>query len=300
MKLPEGYDLYSVIDLKANKKDNLFVTIGSAVIMAVMFIAAYFTKGVFILAAIGWVKIIINIVIAFFGSVAYIFLHEAVHAAFFKIFDTKCKLRFGFTAGMAYCASDGYYKKAPYLAVALSPVVIWTLLLLIPCLLVPLTYFWGVFFIQIFNVSGAAGDLYVTVKILTAPKKVLILDNGTDMEIYATDLTKKEKAEAVATAPKKVLILDNGTDMEIYATDLTKKEKAEAVALGAVNENADAPQNTDNQSERKEDMQPSDGYASEAFVNCDGKAENGKISDGADSEIANGDAEMSSDNEGEK
>ena len=300
MKLPEGYDLYSVIDLKANKKDNLFVTLGSAVIMAVMFIAAYFTKGVFILAAIGWVKIIINIVIAFFGSVAYIFLHEAVHAAFFKIFDTKCKLRFGFTAGMAYCSSDGYYKKAPYLAVALSPVVIWTLLLLIPCLLVPLTYFWGVFFIQIFNVSGAAGDLYVTVKILTAPKKVLILDNGTDMEIYATDLTKKEKAEAVATAPKKVLILDNGTDMEIYATDLTKKEKAEAVALGAVNENADAPQNTDNQSERKEDMQPSDGYANEAFVNCDGKAENGKISDGADSEIANGDAEMSSDNEGEK
>ncbi len=300
MKLPEGYDLYSVIDLKANKKDNLFVTLGSAVIMAVMFIAAYFTKGVFILAAIGWVKIIINIVIAFFGSVAYIFLHEAVHAAFFKIFDTKCKLRFGFTAGMAYCSSDGYYKKAPYLAVALSPVVIWTLLLLIPCLLVPLTYFWGVFFIQIFNVSGAAGDLYVTVKILTAPKKVLILDNGTDMEIYATDLTKKEKAEAAATAPKKVLILDNGTDMEIYATDLTKKEKAEAVALGSVNENADAPQNTDNQSERKEDMQPSDGYANEAFVNCDGKAENDKISDGADSEIANGDAEMSSDNEGEK
>ena len=300
MKLPEGYDLYSVIDLKTNKKDNLFVTIGSAVIMAVMFIAAYFTKGVFILAAIGWVKIIINIVIAFFGSVAYIFLHEAVHAAFFKIFDTKCKLRFGFTAGMAYCSSDGYYKKAPYLAVALSPVVIWTPLLLIPCLLVPLTYFWGVFFIQIFNVSGAAGDLYVTVKILTAPKKVLILDNGTDMEIYATDLTKKEKAEAAATAPKKVLILDNGTDMEIYATDLTKKEKAEAVALGAVNENADAPQNTDNQSERKEDMQPSDGYANKAFVNCDGKAENGKISDGADSEIANGDAEMSSDNEGEK
>lgn len=268
MKLPEGYDLYSVIDLKANKKDNLFVTIGSVVIMAVMFIAAYFTKGVFILATIGWVKIIINIVIAFFGSVAYIFLHEATHAAFFKIFDTKCKLRFGFKAGMAYCASDGYYKKAPYLAVALSPVVIWTLLLLIPCLLVPLTYFWGVFFIQIFNVSGAAGDLYVTVKILTMPKKALILDNGTDMEIYATDLTKKEKAEAVT--------------------------------LGAVNENADAPQNTDNQSERKEDMQPSDGYASEAFVNCDGKAENGKISDGADSEIANGDAETSSDNEGEK
>ena len=75
MKLPDGYDLYSVIDLKTNKKDNLFVTIGSVVIMAVMFIAAYFTKGVFILAAIGWVKIIINIVIAFFGSVAYIFLY---------------------------------------------------------------------------------------------------------------------------------------------------------------------------------------------------------------------------------
>lgn len=204
MKLPDGYDLYSVIDLKTNKKDNLFVTIGSVVIMAVMFIAAYFTKGVYILASIGWVKIIINIVIAFFGSVVYIFLHEATHAAFFKIFDTKCRLRFGFKAAMAYCASDGYYKKAPYLAVALSPVVIWTLLLLIPCLLVPLTYFWGVFFIQIFNVSGAAGDLYVTVKILTAPKKALILDNGTDMEIYATDLTKNSEGETNGSIDKAI------------------------------------------------------------------------------------------------
>lgn len=204
MKLPDGYDLYSVIDLKTNKKDNLFVTIGSVVIMAVMFIAAYFTKGVYILASIGWVKIIINIVIAFVGSVVYIFLHEATHAAFFKIFDTKCRLRFGFKAAMAYCASDGYYKKAPYLAVALSPVVIWTLLLLIPCLLVPLTYFWGVFFIQIFNISGAAGDLYVTVKILTAPKKALILDNGTDMEIYATDLTKNSEGETNGSIDKAI------------------------------------------------------------------------------------------------
>lgn len=204
MKLPDGYDLYSVIDLKTNKKDNLFVTIGSVVIMAVMFIAAYFTKGVYILASIGWVKIIINIVIAFVGSVVYIFLHEATHAAFFKIFDTKCRLRFGFKAGMAYCASDGYYKKAPYLAVALSPVVIWTLLLLIPCLLVPLTYFWGVFFIQIFNISGAAGDLYVTVKILTAPKKALILDNGTDMEIYATDLSKNSEGETNGSIDKAI------------------------------------------------------------------------------------------------
>lgn len=204
MKLPDGYDLYSVIDLKTNKKDNLFVTIGSVVIMAVMFIAAYFTKGVYILASIGWVKIIINIVIAFVGSVVYIFLHEATHAAFFKIFDTKCRLRFGFKAAMAYCASDGYYKKAPYLVIGLSPLIIWTPILLIPCLLVPSAYFWGVFFIQIFNISGAAGDLYVTVKILTAPKKALILDNGTDMEIYATDLTKNSEGATNGSIDKAI------------------------------------------------------------------------------------------------
>lgn len=204
MKLPDGYDLYSVIDLKTNKKDNLFVTIGSVVIMAVMFIAAYFTKGVYILASIGWVKIIINIVIAFVGSVVYIFLHEATHAAFFKIFDTKCRLRFGFKAAMAYCASDGYYKKAPYLVIGLSPLIIWTPILLIPCLLVPSAYFWGVFFIQIFNVSGAAGDLYVAVKILTSPKKALILDNGTDMEIYATDLTNNSEGETNGSIDKAI------------------------------------------------------------------------------------------------
>lgn len=204
MKLPDGYDLYSVIDLKTNKKDNLFVTIGSVVIMAVMFIAAYFTKGVYILASIGWVKIIINIVIAFVGSVVYIFLHEATHAAFFKIFDTKCRLRFGFKAAMAYCASDGYYKKAPYLVIGLSPLIIWTPILLIPCLLVPSAYFWGVFFIQIFNISGASGDLYVAVKILTSPKKALILDNGTDMEIYATDLSKNSEGETNGSIDKAI------------------------------------------------------------------------------------------------
>lgn len=204
MKLPDGYDLYSVIDLKTNKKDNLFVTIGSVAIMAVMFIAAYFTKGVYILASVGWVKIIINIVIAFVGSVVYIFLHEATHAAFFKIFDTKCRLRFGFKAAMAYCASDGYYKKAPYLVIGLSPLIIWTPILLIPCLLVPSAYFWGVFFIQIFNISGAAGDLYVAVKILTSPKKALILDNGTDMEIYATDLTKNSEGETNGSIDKAI------------------------------------------------------------------------------------------------
>ena len=44
--------------------------------------------------------------------------------------------------------------------------------------------YYNLYVIQIVNVSGAVGDLYVTWLTLHMPKDVLILDNGMEMRYY--------------------------------------------------------------------------------------------------------------------
>lgn len=192
MKLPQNYDLLETIDLKGDKKSNALVQAISIVLYVLLFIGGYFTKDLTFFAYLHFKYIIFNVLIAVIGSIVYIVLHELTHALFIKIFAPKSKVKFGFTAGMAFAASDECFKKLPYLVIALAPLVIWTLLLLIPCLLVPTIYFWGVYFVQMLNVAGAAGDLYVTIKILKAPKNCLIIDNGVSMEVYVSDVFKAE------------------------------------------------------------------------------------------------------------
>ncbi len=192
MKLPQNYDLLETIDLKSDKKSNALIQAISIVLYVLLFIGGYFTKDLTFFAYLHFKYIIFNVLIAVLGSIVYIVLHELTHAVFIKIFEPKSKVKFGFTAGMAYAGSDECFKKLPYLVIALAPLVIWTLLLLIPCLLVPTVYFWGIYFVQMLNVSGAAGDIYVTIKVLKAPKDCLILDNGVSMEVYVSDVFKAE------------------------------------------------------------------------------------------------------------
>ncbi|MGN0796183.1 MAG: DUF3267 domain-containing protein [Christensenellales bacterium] len=193
MKLPDNYDLLDTIDLKNDRKSNGLIQAISIAIYVLMFIGGYFTKNLTFFAYVHYKYIIFNLLIAIFGSILYIVLHELTHAVFMKIFAPKCKLHFGFTAGMAFVGTDDYFKKGQYIIITLAPLVIWTALLLIPCLLVPVVYFWGVYFVQMFNVAGAAGDMFVTVKLLKKPNNVLITDSGVQMEIYSPDVVKKEE-----------------------------------------------------------------------------------------------------------
>ena len=57
--------------------------------------------------------------------------------------------------------------------------------LLLLIFLVPPDWFWVVYLIQAFNVSGAAGDLYATVLFARLPKHILVQDTGTAMTVYA-------------------------------------------------------------------------------------------------------------------
>ena len=86
--------------------------------------------------------------------------------------------------------SNWFYDKKRYLVIALSPVIIWGVVLSALCVVIPRDFFWSVYFIQIMNISGAAGDLYVTYKMLRLPPDILVRDTGTSMEIFSRSTNK--------------------------------------------------------------------------------------------------------------
>ena len=108
------------------------------------------------------------------------FLHELIHGIAMKICGTK-KVSYGFTGIYAYAGSTDYYGKATYIFIALAPVAVFLILLTIVNFFVPLSWFWTIYLIQVVNVSGAAGDIYVTCKLLRMPKNILIKDAGVSM-----------------------------------------------------------------------------------------------------------------------
>ena len=88
---------------------------------------------------------------------------------------------------MAYAGSDDYYDKKSYITIALAPIVIWGVVLAIINIFVSSEWFWVVYFIQLLNVSGAAGDMYVTVKFAKLPKDILVRDYGVSMTVYSAE-----------------------------------------------------------------------------------------------------------------
>lgn len=88
--------------------------------------------------------------------VLYLVLHELVHGICMRAFS-GVRPHYGFTGLYAYAGSSAYFGKKPYIVIALAPIVVWGAVLAILNLLVPASWFWPVYFIQIINVSGAAG-----------------------------------------------------------------------------------------------------------------------------------------------
>ncbi|MBS1413117.1 MAG: DUF3267 domain-containing protein [Christensenellaceae bacterium] len=182
LNLPDHYILQAVIDLKKNKKQALGVNLCALIIAAIMvLVAVKFVplKSAYAGASLGMVKL--GVIIA--GMVAYIILHELVHGFLFWAFSGQ-KPFYGFTGLYAYAGSSAYYCRSHYIIIGLAPVVGWGLVLGIINYLVPYDWFWVVFIIQVINISGAAGDIYVFFRLLSIKGELLIKDDGTSMEIY--------------------------------------------------------------------------------------------------------------------
>ena len=185
--LPDGYREILSVDLKKNKKQMLLANgLGLLVFFAFALPVHMFYLPCVSLGIGGPQAYRTRIAALFGGIVVYIVLHELVHGVTMKICGTK-KVKYGFTGMYAYAGSDDYYYKRPYIAIALAPIVVWGVVLGVINFLVPTEWFWVVYGIQLMNLSGAGGDLYVTAKFRSLSNDVLIRDYGVGMQVYAPE-----------------------------------------------------------------------------------------------------------------
>ena len=189
--LPEGYEKIFKIDLAGDKKLFLLVNLGATLIAILMVALVLPFKSISMLfdmsSGMGIYALRFSVIIA--GSVVYIILHELIHGLFFRLYSGE-RAFYGFKLSYAYAGSNWFYDKKRYLVIALSPVIIWGVVLSALCVVIPKDFFWSVYFIQIMNISGAAGDLYVTYKMLRLPPDILVRDTGTSMEIFSRSTNK--------------------------------------------------------------------------------------------------------------
>lgn len=185
-KLPDSYREIFSVDLQKNIKVAVLVNVLVTVLFVVFAIPMHFYIPITTMfdKQDGLVAYAVRLVVLLVLTVAYMILHELVHGAAMKLCGTK-KVRYGITGLYAFAASDDYYDKKGYIFVALAPVVFWGVVIGVVNAFVSIQWFWVVYIIQLLNISGAAGDLYVTIKFARFPKDILVKDCGVGMTVYS-------------------------------------------------------------------------------------------------------------------
>lgn len=185
VSLPEGYGQQFHIDLMKDRKLLLTVNGLGLAIAIVCAVPALFLVPITALFDFsdGLGMYFLRFLVILVGMVVYIILHEAVHGVAMYHYS-RVKPRFGFTGMYAYAGSDVYFDKKSYLVIALAPVVLWGVVLGVVSAWVPTSWFWVVHFIQLTNLSGAAGDIYVTWRFAKLPRDILVQDTGVAMTVY--------------------------------------------------------------------------------------------------------------------
>ena len=180
-----GYKECTKIDLVKNKKEALLVNIYGIIIMVVMavFIPLLIMGGIieFNLETTFPIFFIVLLI----SLILYIPLHEIVHGIVLKNYTDE-KLSFGWKLVYAYCGSkETVVDRKEYYAVALAPLLVFSVVFISLMVLNPiLSLVWYV--MEIMNVSGSVGDIYVSIKLRKEKSRdILITDSGTDMSFWS-------------------------------------------------------------------------------------------------------------------
>ena len=178
--LPEGYEEKRIIDLQKDTKTAGTVN-GLALIVGILL----FVPGHFIVPISSALKALrfSHSIVLIAGMIAYILLHELIHGVVMWLYSRQ-KPFYGFTGTYAYAGSSCYFNRFSYTVIALAPVVLLGIALLVLNLLLGEEWFWIVYLIQITNLSGATGDLYITWQLSKMPDDILINDVGVRMTVY--------------------------------------------------------------------------------------------------------------------
>ena len=183
--LPKDYKEAFTINLQKDQKLAMIVNGFGVVLMLFFGVLGHLVVpiGTLFDMEAGFLSYAMRFVVLLVGMLVYIVLHEAVHGVCMKHFS-GVRPTYGFTGMYAYAGSTAYFSRKYYIIIALAPIVVWGIVLQIICAFIPAQWFWVVYFIQVTNLSGAAGDLYVTWRFSKLPADILVNDTGVEMTVY--------------------------------------------------------------------------------------------------------------------
>ena len=180
-ELPEGYIEIKRLNLQDDKKTMLIVNVLAVVLYIVLFAIA------FIIRPFDMDLIVIDLIISLLTCVAmivYMVLHELTHGVVMKYYGGQ-KVKYGFTGLYAYAgSSEDYFGTKAYITIALAPFVLWTVFFTILLILFHGTLYWPLVFLQVTNIGGCAGDLYVSYLVSKYKEEIYIKDTGIDVTFY--------------------------------------------------------------------------------------------------------------------
>ena len=188
-KLPRGYVEVKKINALDTKTGIILNAVALVIMAAVVLLGfiPYFTGALsFDFDSDG---VILTAVVTALGIFVYIILHELVHGVAYKLL-TKQKLTFGFSWSCAFCGvPDIYVSRRVALIALVAPLITFSLLLgglWVLFFFVDTCLYAAMVIIFAMHLGGCAGDMYVTILLLTSlrDRSLLMRDTGPEQSFY--------------------------------------------------------------------------------------------------------------------
>jgi hypothetical protein len=185
--LPEGYVIVREIDALNNKQDFNRINLYAFIVFGAMMLMLIKTPFSIPHLTDTWFDVVMFWILIGIAIVIYMVLHEVVHGIFIYL-TSREKPSFGIKLPYAFAASSMYLDKRSYIIIALSPIVLFGILLFCLNIIVPGEWFWFIYILQMINLSGSMGDIYVSGIVLHLPPDTLAYDTGTQMRFYSKQI----------------------------------------------------------------------------------------------------------------
>ena len=187
VSLPLGYSCFAKTDLRRNPKFAFVINLAALLIGVGMFIIMnkFVPARTYYDPTIGKIGNNFRKIVLITALVLYIVVHELTHGLAMKYVGAK-HVHFGFTGLYAYASCNDFIAKKDYIVIALAPLALWGAVFLLGCLLTNQTWLMLLFYwLQTVNVAGAAGDVFIALKMRNYPQDTLVQDEGTTMCFFS-------------------------------------------------------------------------------------------------------------------
>lgn len=187
-ELPEHYtDIHHIqFQYEKNKKSAICVYVIAALITLSMagIMSLIVPMSSLLTSEIGVAGLLVRLLALIPMIVLYVILHEAAHGVVMKLLGCR-KLNYVFSGLYISAGCREFFTKWAYILIDLAPVVLLGLVLNLLCVVVPYSWYWIFYMLQILNIAGAAGDYYIAYHLLSFDKSILVCDAGTHIIVYA-------------------------------------------------------------------------------------------------------------------